>query len=170
MRLSEARKPRWNQAQPLNSLRAKHQKVPLRYNARNMPRTSASPERDVKDSTHQPASTALEQRIQVPTQPTAGTRKTDQHWKQDWKNFSRHVKTGRRHYKDPREMCGSAFAAYCREIRQNHKVEYTLLSSLIAQYGPPRRRRARPKPRCAMDLEPVDEPDTGRSDNELVDP
>jgi hypothetical protein len=170
MRLSDARKPRWNQAQPLNSLRAKHQKVPLRYSGRNPSRTSASLEDDIKDPTSQRVGTASGQKRQAPVQPTVRTRKTDHPWKQLWKNFSRHVRTGRRHYKNPSEMCGSAFAAYCREIRRNHKVEYSLFSRLIAKYGPPRRRRARHNPRCAMDLEPVDETDSWRSDIEPVDP
>lgn len=171
MRLGDGRRKRYNPPQLSNSLRAKHQQAPLRYYTRNVSMTSTNIAVDDKSFTDQPVSTALGQRRQGPVQPkpTLRTKEIDHSWEQGWKNLFRHIKTGRRHYKDPKEMYGSAFAAYCREIRRNHKVEYSLLSSLIAQYGPPRRRRARPRLTCVTDFEPVDAADIGMCDNEVAD-
>jgi hypothetical protein len=136
----------------------------MRYTARNQSRFSASTEADVNALTPQAASATAVFKRQVSLQPTITTRKSDYHWKQGWKNFFGHIKTKRRLNKDPREMRRSTYIAYCREIRRTHKVEYSLLTSLIKLCSPP---KARLYPKFAMDLEPVDEPDVGRNDDEL---
>jgi hypothetical protein len=162
-----ARRTRRNHAPPQNSLRAKHQKAPMRYTARNQTRFFASTEDDINALAPQPAIATAVFKRQVSLQPTITTRKGDHHWKQGWKTFFRHIKTKRRPNKYPREMRRSTYIAYCREIRRTHKVEYCLLASLIKLCSPP---KARLHPNFAMDLEPVDEPDVGRNDDELSNP